>query len=386
MTIPFIDLQAQRLRIEAEIDAAVQAVLRHGAYVMGPEVRTFETRLAGFGQAKHALGCANGTDALALALMAWDLRPGDAVFCPSFTFVATAEVIPWLGASPVFVDIDPETYNLDPDHLRASIEAVLAAGTLRPKAVIAVDLFGQPADYPAIAAIAREHGLKLISDSAQGFGCTIGGRHPLHWADVTTTSFFPAKPLGCYGDGGAVLTDDDALADLIDSLRIHGKATEADKAGARFDHDPKYWNMRIGMNSRLDTLQAAILLQKLDIFPDEIYRRNAIARRYNDGLASHVAKTPVFIDGHVSNWAQYTIEHDDRDGLIAHLRAHDIPSAVYYPMPVHTQAAYARYPAGPGGLPHTEAAAARVLSLPMHPYLGAEIQDRIIAAVASFTG
>lgn len=384
MPIPFIDLQAQRRRIEAEIDAAIHSVLRHGAYVMGPEVREFEAKLAGFGQARHALGCANGTDALALALMAWALKPGDAVFCPSFTFVATGEVIPWLGASPVFVDIDPVTYNIDPSHLEASIEAVLAEGALRPKAIIAVDLFGQPADYPALSAIARKHDLKLIADSAQGFGCTIGGRHPIHWADVTTTSFFPAKPLGCYGDGGAVLTNDAALAELMDSLRIHGKATEADKAGARFDHDPKYWNMRIGMNSRLDTLQAAILLEKLAIFEDEIARRNAIARRYNDGLAGHVAKTPVFIDGHVSNWAQYTIEHDDRDGLIAHLRSRDIPSAVYYPMPIHTQAAYGRFPSGPGGLPHTEAAATRVLSLPMHPYLDAETQDAVVTAVADF--
>ncbi len=386
MTLPFIDLQAQRRRIETEIDAAIQAVLHHGAYVMGPEVRAFEQQLADFGQAKHALGCGNGTDALALALMAWDLRPGDAVFCPSFTFVATAEVIPWLGASPVFVDIDPVTYNLDPAHLEASIEATLAAGTLRPKAIIAVDLFGQPADYPAIAAIARRHGLRLVSDSAQGFGCTIDGHHPIRWADVTTTSFFPAKPLGCYGDGGAILTDDDALAELIDSLRVHGKATETDKAGASFAHDPKYWNMRIGMNSRLDTMQAAILLQKLAIFADEIERRNVIARRYNEGLAPHVAKLPVFIDGHVSNWAQYTIEHENRDGLIAHLRAEGVPSAVYYPMPIHTQAAYARYPTGPGGLPHTEAAAARVLSLPMHPYLDAETQDRVVRAVAGFNG
>ncbi len=384
--LAFIDLQAQRQRIEAEIDAAVHAVLRHGRFVMGPEVAAFEGELARFGQARHALGCANGTDALALVLMAWELRPGDAVFCPSFTFVATGEVIPWLGAAPVFVDIDPETCTLSPAHLEASIEAVRAEGRLTPRAVIAVDLFGQPADYPAIADICRRHGLKLISDSAQGFGCTLDSRHPLHWADVTTTSFFPAKPLGCYGDGGAVLTDDDDLASLIDSLRIHGKATEADKSGAVFDHDPKYWNMRIGMNSRLDTIQAAILIEKLKIFQDEIARRNAIARRYNEGLAPHVAKVPVFIDGHVSNWAQYTIEHDNRDGLASHLAGQGIPSAVYYPMPIHTQAPYARYPVGPGGLPVSEAKAGRVISLPMHPYLCEADQDRVIAAVAAFNG
>jgi len=386
MSIAFIDLQAQRERIQTEIDTAMQAVMAHGQFIMGPEVRDFEAKLADFGQAKHALSCANGTDALALALMAWGLRTGDAVFCPSFTFVATGEVIPWLGAHPVFVDIDPVTYNMDPAHLEASIAAVLAEGKLKPKAVIAVDLFGQPADYPAISAIARKHGLKLIADSAQGFGCTIDDHHPLHWADITCTSFFPAKPLGCYGDGGAVLTNDHALAELIDSLRIHGKATETDKAGATFDHDPKYWTMRIGMNSRLDTLQAAVLIEKLAIFSDEIDRRNAIARRYNAALAPHVAKVPVFADGQVSNWAQYTVEHNDRDGLIAHLRSQGVPSAVYYPMPIHTQAAYARFSCGPGGLPHTEAAAGRVVSLPMHPYLDEATQDRIIAAVVGFQG
>ena len=220
MTIAFIDLAAQQYRIKDRIDAAIQKVLAHGGYVMGPEVREFEAKLAEFGHAKRALSCANGTDALALPLMAWGIGRGDAVFCPSFTFAATPEVIPWTGAEPVFVDILPETYNLDPVKLEAAIAIVKAQGRLKPKVVIAVDLFGQPANYPKISEITRRHGLKLIADSAQGFGCTLEGKHPIYWADVTTTSFFPAKPLGCYGDGGAVLTNDDALWDVMDSLRV----------------------------------------------------------------------------------------------------------------------------------------------------------------------
>src|SRR5580693_8221072 len=222
--IPFIDLATQQVRLKPQIDAAIQKVLAHGGYVMGPEVREFEEQLAQFGRARYALTCANGTDALALPLMAWDIGPGDAVFCPSFTFAATPEVIPWTGATPVFVDILPDTYNLDPAHLEAAIEAVKAKGRLRPAAVIAVDLFGQPADYPRIAEVCRRHGLALIADSAQGFGGALNGEHPITWADVATTSFFPAKPLGGYGDGGAVLTRDDALWERMDSLRVHGKA------------------------------------------------------------------------------------------------------------------------------------------------------------------
>src|SRR5665213_3642077 len=253
--IPFIDLAAQQARLKPKIDAAIARVLAHGAYVMGPEVREFEARLAAFCGAKLALSCANGTDALALPLMAWELGAGDAVFCPSFTFAATPEVIPWTGATPVFVDILPDTYNLDPAHLEAAIEAVKAEGKLKPAAVIAVDLFGQSADYPRLAEVCHRHGLKLIADSAQGFGCTLGGQHPIAWADAATTSFFPAKPLGAYGDGGAVLTNDAWLVERLDSLRVHGKATASDIAGKTFDHDPKYMNVRVGMNSRLDTIQ-----------------------------------------------------------------------------------------------------------------------------------
>ena len=384
--IPFIDLQAQRLRLAGKIEAAVQDAVVGGAWVMGPQVRQSEADLAAFGQAKHALGCANGTDALALPLMAWGVGRGDAVFVPSFTFAATAEVVPWFDAEPVFVDVDANTYNMDPAALERAVEAIKAEGRLTPRVVIAVDLFGQPADYPAIKAICDRHGLKLISDSAQGFGCTVGGEHPLKWADITTTSFFPAKPLGCYGDGGAVLTNDDELAQLIDSVRVHGKAVAVDLKDRVFDHDPKYLNMRIGLNSRLDTIPAAVLIDKLKGFGGENGWRNRIAARYNEGLRPHVAKVPDVPAGNVSNWAQYTIEHPDRDGLIAHLKAHDVPTAVYYPIPLHLQPAYERFPQGAGGLPVTERLKDVVVSLPMHSDLDEATQDRIIAAVAGYKG
>lgn len=384
--IPFIDLQAQRVRLGGKIEAAVAEAVVGGAWVMGPQVRQFETDLAAFGQARHALGCANGTDALALPLMAWGIGRGDAVFVPSFTFAATAEVVPWFDAEPVFVDVDEKTYNMSPAALEAAIDGIKAEGRLTPRVVIAVDLFGQPADYPAIKAICDKHGLKLISDSAQGFGCTIDGAHPLKWADVTTTSFFPAKPLGCYGDGGAVLTDDDELAQLMDSIRVHGKAVAVDLKDRVFDHDPKYLNMRIGLNSRLDTIQAAVLIEKLKVFGQEIEWRNAAAARYNAGLRPHVSAVPDVPAGNISNWAQYTIEHPDRDDLAAHLKAHDIPTAVYYPIPLHLQPAYEHYPRGAGGLPVTERLKDVVISLPMHSDLDAATQDRIVAAVAAYKG
>lgn len=385
MSIPFIDLGAQRRRLGEPLEQAILGVVRSGAYVLGPQVAEFEQKLAEFGRAKHALGCANGTDALVLALMTLGAGPGDAVFCPSFTFAATGEAPILVGAAPVFVDILPDTYNLDPAHLDAAIEAVKARGELTPKAVIAVDLFGQPADYPAIAEVTQKHGLKLISDSAQGFGCSLLGEQPLHWADITTTSFFPAKPLGCYGDGGAVLTDDPALHELLDSLHVHGKATASDLAGRTFDHEPKYLNMRVGLNSRLDTIQAAVLLEKLKVFEEEIMLRQAVADRYADGLSDVVA-TPKVIHGGVSVWAQYTIEAKDREGLAAHLKAQGVPTAVYYPIPIHRQEVYAVYPTGPGGLPVTDAKAETVISLPMHPYLEKDVQDQIIGHVRAFYG
>ena len=382
----FIDLQAQRRRIEPEINGAVQRVIESGRYVLGPEVGELEKQLAAWCGAKHAVSCANGTDALALALMAWQLKPGDAVFCPSFTFVATAQVVPWLGAWPVFVDILPETYNMDPASLEAAIQRVKAEGKLKPKVVIAVDLFGQPADYPAIKAICDTHGLKLISDTAQGYGCTLNGRHPTDWADIATTSFFPAKPLGCYGDGGAIVTNDSALAELIESLRVYGKVMPSDAAQRNFHHDPKYLSLRVGMNSRLDTIQAAILLEKLKIFADEIEKREQVAQRYTAAFAGKIRRAPQVIEGGQSVWAQYVIEHENRDGLQAHLTANGIPSMVYYPVPIHQQDFAARFAPPTGSLPVTEMASRHVLALPMHPYLPYADQDRVIETVLGFNG
>lgn len=367
----FIDLQAQRVRIEEKINKAVKDAIEGGAYIMGPQLREFEAQLAEFGQACHAIGCANGTDALALPLMAWGIGEGDAVFCPSFTFCATGEVAPWVGATPIFVDIDPATYNLDPVQLEKTILAVQEQGKLVPKVVIAVDLFGQPANYPEIKSICDRYDLKLIADSAQGFGCTLNGKHPVHWADVATTSFFPAKPLGCYGDGGAVLTGDEELVEVIRSIQVHGKGKD------------KYDNVRIGLNSRLDTLQAAILIEKLAIFADEIEKRNEIAARYNKGLRSNKVSVPHVIEGGISSWAQYTIEHPDRNGLQAHLKEKDIPTAIYYPIPLHRQTAYKDFPA-PLSMQVSEEKASSVISLPMHPYLDRKSQDKIIDAVTSF--
>ena len=384
MPIPFIDLQAQRQRLGQPLEDAILKVVRSGAWIMGPEIAELEKALGDFGQAPFVLSCGSGTEALQLPLMAWGIGPGDAVFCPSFSFAATAEVMPLVGASPVFVDVRPDTFTLDPERLEAAIQAVKAEGVLTPRAIMAVCLFGQPADYPALADIARRHGLKLIADSAQGFGCTLDGHHPIHWADVATTSFFPAKPLGAYGDGGAVLSKDARLHDLLVSLRVHGQAVKSDIEGRTFEHDPKYLNMRVGMNSRMDTLQAAILLQKLTIFADEIEARNRVADRYAAGLAG-VVETPVVIPGGRSVWAQYTVKCADRDGLAAHLKAAGVPTAVYYPIPIHQQAVYSGYPA-PGGLPVTDALASQVLSLPMHPYLEPDAQDQVIAAVRGFVG
>jgi dTDP-4-amino-4,6-dideoxygalactose transaminase len=385
MSMSFIDLAAQQRRIRDRIDAAIAAVLDSGAYVMGPQVREFEAKLAAFGQAKLALSCANGTDAIALPLMAWGVGPGDAVFCPSFTFAATPEVVPWVGATPVFVDVLADTFNLDPVRLEAAIAGVKAEGQLVPKVVIAVDLFGQPADYPAIKAICDREGLKLIADSAQGFGCTLDGKHPLHWADVATTSFFPAKPLGCYGDGGAVLTNDQNLWDLMDSFRVHGKAVAPDLVGRTFDHDTKYLNTRIGMNSRLDTIQAAILIEKLAILEDEMVARQVVAKRYAEGLGDIVTAARN-LDGSRSAWAQYAIETPKRDGLRAHLGEKGIPSVIYYVKPLHAQVAYRDCPRTPTGLAVSEDLPKRILCLPMHPYLSEADQDRIIETIRNYIG
>ena len=367
MTIEFIDLKAQQARIREGLDRRIAQVLDKGAYIMGPECKEFEAGLAALCGARHALGCANGTDALHLAMLALGAGPGDAVFCPSFTFAATAEIVPHLGASPVFVDVRKDTFNLCTESLKRAISHAKSLG-LKPRGVIPVDLFGLPADYDAIEAIARENGMWIIADSAQGFGATYKGRVTGSIGDIATTSFFPAKPLGCYGDGGALFTNRDDLADLIRSLRVHGKGTD------------KYDNVRVGLNSRLDTLQAAILLEKLAIYPDEIEARQRIAARYSRGLANRYA-VPHVPEGLKSVWAQYTLRApsaEDRDISMARLKAAGIPSVVYYPLPLHKQGAYRDYPSDPAGLVNCDELAQTVFSLPMHPYLDEATQDRII--------
>jgi UDP-2-acetamido-2-deoxy-ribo-hexuluronate aminotransferase len=367
--LAFIDLARQRARLGQNIDQAIQRVLAHGNYIMGPEVRELETALSNFCGAEHALTCSNGTDALGLILMALELDASDAVLCPSFTFAATAEAISWFGATPVFVDINEQTFNIDPASLEAGIKSAKTQG-LKPAGVITVDLFGQPADYDRIEPICTEHCLWLLSDAAQSFGATYKGRKVGTIGTATATSFFPAKPLGCYGDGGAVFTDDAELAATIKSLRVHGQGSD------------KYDNVRIGLNGRLDTLQAAILIEKMHIFRDEIERRDKIAARYSAALAD-VAQVSRVINGATSVWAQYTIRVPAarREALAAGLKARGIPTAIYYAKPLHQQTAYRKYPVAGNGLPVSERIAAEVISLPMHPYLERAEQDFIISAV-----
>jgi dTDP-4-amino-4,6-dideoxygalactose transaminase len=371
----FIDLKTQYARLKPEIDARIQGVLDAQAFIQGPDVRELETALSEFSGAKRVVTCANGTDALQLALMALDIGPGDAVFVPSFTYTATAEVILLLGARPVFVDSDPDTFNIDFDSAEAAIVRTQQEGLLRPAVLMTVDLFGLPVDYDRARALATRHGLAFISDAAQGFGASFKGRRVGSGiADITTTSFFPAKPLGCYGDGGAVFTDDDRIADVIRSICLHGKGKE------------KYDVVRVGVNSRLDTLQAAILLPKLAAFGDELEKRHAVARRYTERLKDHVA-TPQSAEGDERfAWAQYTVKVADRDGVQARLKAAGVPSNVYYPRPMHLQPAYLEYGAGEGSLPVAEQLSHVVLSLPMHPYLSDEEVDQVSAALISALG
>lgn len=373
-SIPFIDLGAQRRRMGAAVEEAILKVVHHGAYIMGPEVKQVEADLAAFCGAKHVISCANGTDALALVLMAKAVKPGQAILCPSFTFAATAEVVAWLGAVPVFVDSLPDTFNMDPASLEQGITTARKLG-LKPVGVIPVDLFGQPAEYDAIEPICAREGLWMLCDAAQGFGAEYRGRKLGTIGMATSTSFFPAKPLGCYGDGGAVFTDDDELAAVMRSLRVHGQGSD------------KYDNVRIGMNGRLDTMQAAVLIEKLKIFPDEIAARDRVARRYN-ALLGDVAIVPTVPEGSTSVWAQYTlrIPGHDRDGVAAALKAQGVPTAIYYPKPLHWQTAYKDFPAAGNGLPVCERLAAEVISLPMHPYLDEATQDRIVAAVRTALG
>src|SRR5579863_2866523 len=351
--IAFIDLQAQRRRLGAPLEAAIKAAVEGGQWILGPQVAQFEKDIAVWAGVKHAIACANGTDALLLVLRAWGVGPGDAVFVPAFTFAATGEVVALAGASPVFVDVLPDTFNMDPASLEAAIALVKRQGKLKAKVVMPVDLFGQPADYRALAPITAREGLKLFCDTAQGFGGLLDGKKAGAIGDAAATSFFPAKPLGCYGDGGAVFTNDDGLKDLLLSLRMHGQGAD------RYEH------VHIGMNSRLDTIQAAILIEKLKIFDDEIERRNAVARRYTDAFAgSNSIVTPRVIEGAVSSWAQYTLQVENRIKFQADLKEKGVPSVVYYPIPLSQQKAYAHYPAAP--TPVSEALSAQVVSLPMH--------------------
>ena len=365
--LPFVDLQAQRRRIGPRLDEALARVLAHGQFILGPEVRELESKLAAFSGAKHCISCANGTDALLLPLMAWGVGPGDAVLVPSFTFVASAEVVVLAGATPVFVDVDRASFNVTAESLELGVRAAREAG-LTPKVAMPVDLFGQPADFARLEAVCRKHNLKILSDAAQSYGGAQGNRRVGSLAPVTSTSFFPSKPLGAYGDGGAIFTDDTDLDALLRSIRMHGQGID------------KYHNVRIGLNSRLDTMQAAVLLEKLAILEDEIAARNRIARRYSDAL-SDVCEVPEIAAGNVSAWAQYTILIEERERVAKALDAAGIPTAIYYPIPVHRQDGYRHFPAAKGGLPVSEELAGLVLSLPMHPYLDPADQDRVIAAV-----
>ena len=363
-SVQFIDLASQQAKIRSEIDAAIARVLDHGQYIMGPEVKQFENDLKVFTGANHALTCANGTDALTLVMMAWGVGPGDAVFVPSFTYVASAETPAQLGATPFFVDVLTGSFNIDPNSFAQAIDEAKKQG-LRPAVVIPVDLFGQPADIDSITDIASSEGIKVLVDGAQSFGASNRGRRVGTMGDATTTSFFPAKPLGCYGDGGAVFTNDDALAEIINSIRLHGKGSE------------KYDNVRIGMNSRLDTIQAAILIEKLKIFPDELLARDKVAAAYDAGLADKTI-TPKVATGLTSAWAQYTIVVEDRDAVLTELKELGVPSVVYYPKALTQQGGYSSFPVVTSGVAISEALTGKVLSLPMHPYLSAKKQTWII--------
>jgi dTDP-4-amino-4,6-dideoxygalactose transaminase len=374
--IPFIDVAAQRRRLGRAVDDAVARVLAHCQFILGPEVRALEAELAAFCGARHAITCSSGTDALRLVLMAWGIGPGDAVICPAFTFCATAEVVALCGATPVLADVAADTFNLDPASLERAVATARKLG-LKPRAVIPVDLFGLPADHDAIIAVADVHGLFILDDAAQAFGATYKGRrlgaaYPGRkpGMSATATSFFPAKPLGCYGDGGAIFVDDDDLAARLKSLRVHGEGVD------------KYDATGIGLAARLDSIQAAVLLEKLKIFPEEIVARNAAAQRYASGLAG-VAIVPGVGKGATSVWAQYTIRlaPGRRDALAAALKEQGIPTAIYYAKPLHRQAAYRGFPVADGGLPVSELLAEEVISLPMHAYLDAPTQDRIVDAV-----
>jgi len=373
--VPFIDIGAQRRRLGASIDVAVSRVLTHCQFINGPEVTQLEAALAGFSGAKHVVTCASGTDALLMVLMARGVGRGDAVLCPSFTFCATGEAVALTGATPVFVDVDEATFNMSAASLKRGIATARKQG-LKPKAVIPVDLFGQSADHDAIGAVAEAEGLFVLDDAAQAFGASYKGRRLGTLGLATATSFFPAKPLGCFGDGGAVFTDDAELAAALRSVRVHGQGSD------------KYDNVRLGLTGRLDTIQAAVLIEKLKIFEDEIAARNRVAERYARGLGN-VVTVPRLASGNTSVWAQYTIrlpQGCDRDGFAAALKAQGIPTAIYYPKSMHQQTAYRDFPVADGGLPTCEKLSADVISLPMHAYLDEPAQQRVIKAVRAALG
>ncbi|MBU2862997.1 DegT/DnrJ/EryC1/StrS family aminotransferase [Reinekea forsetii] len=356
----FIDLAAQYQHLKTRIDKRIQNVLDHGQYIMGPEVQELEEKLADYVGVKHAITCANGTDALTLALMALNIGEGDAVMVPTFTFFASAETVAYANATPVFVDSDPSTFNMCPIDLEKRIKAVLAEGKLNLKAIMPVDLFGLPANYPEIQKIADKYNLKIIEDAAQGFGGEINGKRAGSFGDIATTSFFPAKPLGCYGDGGAIFTDNDEYAELIKSLRVHGKGAD------------KYDNVRIGMNSRLDTIQAAILLEKLAEFPQELINRNIAAAKYEEGLSAKF-NTPKVSVGYKSSWAQYTLVVDGakhRAEVMAQLQEAGIPSVIYYGTCMHQQTAFKSECVNADSFQVSNVLANAVFSVPMHPYIG----------------
>ena len=352
----FIDLEAQYRHLKTKINKRIEAVLNHGHYIMGPEVEKIKKKLAEYVDVKHCISCANGTDALQLAMMVLDIKLGDAVFCPTFTFFATAEVVAYAGATPVFVDSDERTFNICPQDLERRIEKVIAEGKLVPKAIIAVDLFGLPANYPALEKLAHKYNLKLIEDAAQGFGGEINGKRAGSFGDIATTSFFPAKPLGCYGDGGAIFTNNDEYAALFRSYRVHGKGKD------------KYDNIRIGINSRLDTIQAAILLEKLAEFPIELIARNKVAASYNKSLHGKYI-TPFVPEGYLSSWAQYTVISEHREQEMARYKTEGVPTMIYYGTCMHQQTAFDYLGYTDSDLPVASRLAKQVFSLPMHPYM-----------------
>jgi UDP-2-acetamido-2-deoxy-ribo-hexuluronate aminotransferase len=368
--VQFIDLKAQQEVIYSAVMERMQKVLVHGKYIMGPEVKELEERLAACVGVKHAITCSSGTDALLMPLLAYGVGPGDAIFTSPFTFIATAEVIQLLGATPVFVDIDPRTFNIDPEALGETIISLQQnpnTADLKPRGIIPVDLFGQPADYGRINALAKQQGLFVLEDAAQSFGATYMGQRAGSLADVAATSFFPAKPLGCYGDGGAIFTDDDELAGVLRSIRVHGQGTH------------KYDNVRIGINGRLDTLQAAILLAKLDVFEKEVQARQEVARRYSEALEDLV-EVPLVAPKCTSVWAQYSVLSDQRSIFQQKLKEAGVPTAIYYPLPLHLQGAFVHLGHQAGDFPVSEETAQRIFSLPMHPYLDEAKQNKIIEA------